>query len=211
MKTKTHIKCKSFDFEKLFKKKGYAYFTKGNYNLNIIGVRSNQNNKVTNKYDDCLVVIYNTELGWKRQIYTITTDPGKSIMKAPSNTKGTAILAPGQYRGAYKIDKHHGKYDALCQRNKPVKVYRDNNKDDVYDYIPENTETGMFGINIHRSNEFWTRSTVDGYSAGCQVFNDPKEFISFMSLVKKSAAIYGNCFTYTLITEKDIDEMQKDK
>ena len=211
MKTKTHIKCKSFDFEKLFKKKGYAYFTKGNYNLNIIGVRSNQNNKVTNKYDDCLVVIYNTELGWKRQIYTITTEPGRSIMKAPSNTKGTAILAPGQYRGAYKIDKHHGKYDALCQRNKPVKVYRDNNKDDVYDYIPENTETGMFGINIHRSNEFWTRSTVDGYSAGCQVFNDPKEFISFMSLVKKSAAIYGNCFTYTLITEEDIDEMQKDK
>ena len=211
MKTKTHIKCKSFDFEKLFKKKGYAYFTKGNYNLNIIGVRSNQNNKVTNKYDDCLVVIYNTESGWKRQIYTITTEPGRSIMKALSNTKGTAILAPGQYRGAYKIDKHHGKYDALCQRNKPVKVYRDNNKDDVYDYIPENTETGMFGINIHRSNEFWTRSTVDGYSAGCQVFNDPKEFVSFMSLVKKAAAIYGNCFTYTLITEEDIDEMQKDK
>ena len=211
MKTKTHIKCKSFDFEKLFKKKGYAYFTKGNYNLNIIGVRSNKNNKVTNKYDDCLVVIYNTELGWKRQIYTITTEPGRSIMKAPSNTKGTAILAPGQYRGAYKIDKHRGKYDALCQRNKPVKVYRDNNKDNTYDYIPENTETGMFGINIHRSNEFWTRSTVDGYSAGCQVFNDPKEFVSFMSLVKKAAAIYGNCFTYTLITEEDIDEMQKDK
>ena len=69
----------------------------------------------------------------------------------------------------------------------------------------------MFGINIHRSNEFWTRATVDNYSAGCQVFNDPKEFISFMSLVKKAADIYGNCFTYTLITEEDIDEMQKEK
>ena len=211
MKTKVYAKCKSFDFEKLFKKKGYAYFNKGNYNLNIIGVRSNQNNKVTNKYDDCLVVIYNTESGWKRQIYTITTDPGKSTIKAPASAKGTAILAPGQYRGTYKIDKHRGKYDALCQRNKPVKVYRDNNKDDVYDYIPENIETGMFGINIHRSNEFWTRTTVDNYSAGCQVFNDPKEFISFMNLVKKAAAIYGNCFTYTLVTEEDIDEMQKDK
>lgn len=211
MKTKVYAKCKSFDFEKLFKEKGYAYFNKGNYNLNIIGVRSNQNNKVTNKYDDCLVVIYNTETGWKRQIYTITTDPGKSTIKAPASAKGTAILAPGQYRGTYKIDKHRGKYDALCQRNKPVKVYRDNNKDDVYDYIPENIETGMFGINIHRSNEFWTRTTVDNYSAGCQVFNDPKEFISFMNLVKKAAAIYGNYFTYTLITEEDIDEMQKDK
>lgn len=205
MKTQLHIKCKSFNFEKLFDKKNYRYFTKGNYNLNIIGVRSNQNNEITNKYDDCLVIIYNTNTGWKRKIYTITTEPGLSCMKTPTNAKGTAILAPGQYIGTYKIDKHRGKYDALCQRNKPVKVYRDNNKNDVYDYIPENTDIGMFGINIHRSNEFWTRTTVDNYSAGCQVFNDPKEFNSFMNLVKKSASIYGNCFTYTLITEEDID------
>ena len=151
-------------------------------------------------------MIYNTETGWKRQIYNITTEPGLSIMKAPSNAKGTAILAPGQYRGTYKIDKHNGKYDALCQRNKVVKVYRDNNRDEVYDYKPETIDTGMFGINIHRSNEFWTRATVDNYSAGCQVFNDPKEFTSFMKLVKKSASIYGNCFTYTLINEDDLNE-----
>ena len=147
MKTQLHIKCKSYDFEALFKKKGYAYFTNGNYNLNIIGVRSNQNNKVTNKFDDCLVVIYNTNNGLKRQVYTITTEPGLKFMKAPINCKGTAILAPGQYRGAYKIDKHRGKYDALCQRNKPVKVYRDNNRDMVYDYNPGSTDIGMFGIN----------------------------------------------------------------
>ena len=208
MKNRLYAKCKSCDFKKLFEKKGYTYFEKGNYNMNIIGVRSNQNNKVTNKYDDCLVLIYNTETGWKRQIYNITTEPGHSSMKAPSNAKGTAILAPGQYREAYKIDKHNGKYDALCQRNKVVKVYRDNNHDEVYDYKPETIDTGMFGINIHRSNETWTRSTVDGYSAGCQVFNDPKEFISFMNLIKKSAKIYGNCFTYTLINEEDIDGME---
>lgn len=208
MKNRLYAKCKSCDFKKLFEKKDYAYFEKGNYNMNIIGVRSNQNNKVTNKYDDCLVLIYNTETGWKRQIYSITTDPGLSSMKAPNNAKGTAILAPGQYRGAYKIDKHNGKYDALCQRNKAVKVYRDNNRDEVYDYKPETIDTGMFGINIHRSNETWTRSTVDGYSAGCQAFNDPKEFISFMNLVKKSAKIYGNCFTYTLVNEEDIDGME---
>ncbi len=204
MKIQLYTKCKIFDFEKLFKEKGYAYFTKGNYNLNIIGVRSNQNNKVTNKYDDYLVVIYNTDNGWKRQIYTITTEPGLKLMLNPS-TKGTAILAPGQYRGAYKIDKHRGKYDALCQRNKSVKVYRDGNKDAIYDYNPNSTDIGMFGINIHRSDEFWTRTTIDGYSAGCQVFNDPRRFNSFMELVKKSAKLYGNCFTYTLITEQDID------
>lgn len=208
MKNKLYAKCKVCDFEKLFAKKGYAYFTKGNYNLNIIGVRSNQDNKVTNKYDDYLVVIYNTETGIKRQIYTITTEPGLKLMKASNNVKGTAILAPGQYRGAYKIDKHRGKYDALCQRNKVVKVYRDNNRDTVYDYKPESIDTGMFGINIHRSNEFWTRTTIDGYSAGCQVFNDPKEFNSFMILVKKSSKLFGNCFTYTLVNEEDLDGME---
>lgn len=208
MKTQLYTKCKVCDFEKLFNKKGYSYFKKGNYNLNIIGVRSNQDNKITNKYDDCLVVIYNTNTGWKRQIYTITTEPGLKFMQAPDNAKGTAILAPGQYKGTYKIDKHRGKYNALCQRNKVVKVYRDNNKDNIYDYKPETIDTGMFGINIHRSNEFWTRTTIDGYSAGCQVFNDPKEFNSFMLLAKKSAAIYGNSFTYTLINEQDIDEME---
>lgn len=208
MKDKLYIKCKSCNFEKLFSKKGYSYFTKGNYNLNIIGIRSNQEHKVTNSYDDYLVVIYNTETGLKRQIYTITTQPGTATMLNPSNSKGTAILVPGQYKGTYAIDKHQGKYKALCQRNKPVKVYRDNNRDKIYDYNVSSIESGMFGINIHRSNETYTRSTIDGYSAGCQVFNDPKEFNSFMTIVEKSAALYGNSFTYTLITEDDINEME---
>ena len=207
MNRELYVKCKVCDFEKLFAKKGYAYFTKGVYNLNIIGVRSNQNRKVTNKYDDCLVLIFNDGVKFKKVIYTITTDPGLSSIKAPSNVKGTAILAPGQYRGAYKIDKHRGKYDALCQRLKKVKVYRDNNKDNLYDFDIANIEEGMFGINIHRSNDFWTRATVDGYSAGCQVFNDPKEFNAFMCYAKKSAKLYGNKFTYTLVTEEEIDEL----
>ena len=207
MNSQLYAKCKICNFKKLLYNKNYAYFDKGYYNLNIIGVRANTGNKVTNLYDDCLVVIYNTQVGWKRHIYNITTDPGRSSIKAPSNSKGTAILVPGQYRGAYKIDKHRGKYDALCQRNKSVKVYRDNNKDNVYDFKPSSIDTGIFGINIHRSNEHWTRSTVDGYSAGCQVFNSPKEFNAFMTIVKKSAKLFGNCFTYTLITEQDIDEV----
>ena len=31
-------KCKKYDFKTLLEGKGYAYFTKGKYNLNIIGV-----------------------------------------------------------------------------------------------------------------------------------------------------------------------------
>ena len=47
------------------------------------------------------------------------------------NVKGTAILVPGQYRGAYKIGFHKGKYKALVQA-KPVKLYIDNDKDNKY-------------------------------------------------------------------------------
>ena len=42
--------------QEVFKEKNYAFFTKGNYNLNIIGVRSP--NQVANSFDDYMLVIY---------------------------------------------------------------------------------------------------------------------------------------------------------
>ena len=203
MKTGLLTKCATYNFEKLFKEKGYAWFTKGNYNLNIIGIRSNNNNKVTNQYDDILVVDYNTGNGHKRVCYTITTEPGKYYMHNLGNPKGTAILVPGQYRGCWQIGLHRGKYKALCQK-KEVKVYRDNNKNLIYDINPETIDNGIFGINIHRSNESWTRNTIDKYSAVCQVFNNPVEFNAFIRLCEKQKELYGNSFTYTLICEEDM-------
>lgn len=198
-------KCKTYDFEKLFKSKGYAYFKNGNYNLNIIGVRKNNNNKVTNLYDDVLVLIYNTPTQKNvRQVYTITTEPGTYYMaKDLGNPKGTAILVPGQYRSTWQLGLHRGKYKALCQR-KPVKVYRDGNKDMKYDLNPNKIDNGIFGINIHRSDKLWTRTTVDKYSAGCQVFNNPNEFNAFIRFCEKQRELYGNNFTYTLINEEDL-------
>ncbi len=192
------------DFAKLFKTKGYDYFDKGLYNLNIIGIRSDNQNKVTNKYDDVLVVIYNDTSGTHKVMYPITTEPGLYYMVTElGNKNGTAILVPGQYKGCWAIGKHNGKYKALVQ-TKPVRVYRDKNKDKVYDLNPKTIATGTFGINIHRSNEGYTRNTVDMYSAGCQVFANPNYFNSFMSLCEKQKKLYGNAFTYTLITEQDL-------
>ena len=202
MKTGLFTKCTTYNFEKLFKDKGYAWFTKGSYNLNIIGIRSN-NNKVTDKYDDILVVDYNTDNAHKRVCYTITTEPGKYYMQNLCNPKGAAILVPGQYRGCWQIGLHHGKYKALCQR-KAVKVYRDNNKDMIYNMTPKSIDKGIFGINIHRSNKTCICDTIDKYSAGCQVFNDPVEFNAFMRLCEAQRKLYGNTFTYTLINEEDM-------
>ena len=192
------------NIQKTLENKNYVYFTRGKYNLNIVGIRSNNNNKVTNKFDDLLVVEYNDGFNDKQSIYSITTEPGLYYMTNKlGNSKGTAILVPGQYRGCWMIGKHNGKYKALVQK-KPVKVYRDGNKDDIYDLDQTTINEGCFGINIHRSNEVYTRSTIDMYSAGCQVFNNPVDFRNFIRLCEKQINIYGNSFTYTLINEEDL-------
>ena len=204
-KTGLYYKVAKTDIKKIMRKKGYAYFTKGLYNLNIVGIRKDNNKKITNKYDDILVVIYQTSKGWIKDYYNITTEPGDYYMrKQLGNPKGTAILVPGQYRGCWEIGKHNGKYTALVQK-KPVKVYRDGNKDDIYDMEPETINNGLFGINIHRSNQRFTRDTVDMYSAGCQVFNDYNDFNKFMATCEEQHKRYGNSFTYTLIDEKDLE------
>lgn len=204
MNTKLANKIFFSDIKKTLLNKGYVYFERGLYNLNIIGVRANNNNEITNVYDDILLLEYKNGNNWQRIMYPITTEPGDYYMrKKLGNPKGTAILVPGQYRGCWMIGKHNGKYNALVQC-KPVKVYRDGNKDNIYDLNPETIKEGIFGINIHRSNEGFTRETIDMYSAGCQVFSDPKDFRNFMDICKKQMNIYGNSFTYTLINEEDL-------
>lgn len=204
MNSKLADKILLSDIKKTLLSKGYVYFERGLYNLNIIGIRANNNNKITNLYDDIILLEYKNGNNWQHIMYPITTEPGEYYMrKKLGNPKGTAILVPGQYRGCWMIGKHNGKYDALVQC-RPVKVYRDGNKDDIYDLNPETIKEGIFGINIHRSNENFTRKTIDMYSAGCQVFSNPKDFRSFMDICKKQMNIYGNSFTYTLINEEDL-------
>ena len=59
----------------------------------------------------------------------------------------------GQYRKSHKLRLHAGKYMALGQQN-PVTVYRDNDRDHNYDLDESKTETGLFGINIHRATKY---------------------------------------------------------
>lgn len=195
-------KINSTDFEQLFKKLDYSFFTKGCYNLNIIGIRR-YNKKVSNAFDDYLVVLYKTpKREWSRFIFPITTEPGLYYMKNPANKAGTAILVPRQYKQCWSIGKHKGKYEALVQIA-PVSVYRDGNKNTVYDCDSEKTDTGVFGINIHKAGE--SSKLVDKWSAGCQVFKISNDFRAFMRLCHKQVESgYGNKFTYTLLDEKQL-------
>tara|TARA_R100000742_G_scaffold4272_1_gene1586 strand:+ start:483 stop:1091 length:609 start_codon:yes stop_codon:yes gene_type:complete len=186
--------------------KGYKYFTSGDYNLNIIGVRNSETaGRVTNAFDDCMTLSYKVDGEWKFHCFKCTTDPGTHWVKNILNDRGVAILKPGQYRSSHKIRLHQGKYEALGQQ-KPMKIYRDANLDGKYDLIEESVKEELIGINIHRATaKKGGKSTrVDKWSAGCQVIGSNEDWAVFMKICRQARDAWSNNFTYTLLESKDI-------
>lgn len=176
----------------------YFLFTSP-YQLNIVGLRNK--NMLSNKFNDQIVVFFKDDNGhWVVHSFTATTLPGIYWLRNPMNKQGTAILLPGQYFNAYQIGLHRGRYKALLQ-TKPVTVLRDNNKNAFADVEIDDKETGFFGINIHRASILETSKKIGVYSAGCQVFANPKDFDLFMQLADTHKKVHGNNFTYTLLSE----------
>ena len=177
---------------------GHNVFTNGDWNLNLFGIRNAK--REANAFDDLLGCSYKEDGLWRVEWWEATTDPGDTYLEGPTNVSGCAILKPGQYAGAYKIAKHRGQYDALCQTGGEVSVYRDSNRDDVLNMSESSVQTGWFGINIHKRSG--TDDTVDGASAGCQVFRYENAFDRMMYLARKQQSERGwDTFTYTLIDD----------
>lgn len=189
--------------ETAVKAKGYVWFEDANnkgFDVNIVGVRnSTTGQKVTNAFDDTLTISYKENGEWKFHSWPATTDPGKKGVLEYHNAAGVARLVEGQYRGSHTIRLHQGKYEALGQA-KNVKVYRDANKDLVYDETK--IQEGLFGINIHKAGADSTY--VENWSEGCTVFKRSADFEEFMKICRKSRDIHGNSFTYTVIKSSDI-------
>ena len=189
--------------EAAVKAKGYVWFEDANnkgFDLNIVGVRNSAvGQTVTNLFDDHLTVSYKENGVEKFHIWPATTDPGKKGVQQYHNAAGVARLVEGQYRGSHTLGLHQGKYEALKQQ-KPVKVYRDANRDLVFE--ESKVQEGIFGINIHKAGADSTY--VENWSEGCQVFKKSADFEAFMAICRKAAAIHGKSFTYTLIESADI-------
>jgi hypothetical protein len=196
------IKITPENLTSALKKAGHKIFSndKTDYNLNIIGIRCKT--PIVNKFNDLIVVAWKHKGEWTIKEYTATTLAGLQWLKEPMNPKGCAILKEGRYSQTWKIAFHRNKYAALCQR-KPVTVYRDHNKDAKYDLLESKVQTGLFGINIHRASKYNVLDKVDRNSAGCQVFQSPKDFNEFMLICRQSRRLWGDSFTYTLINESD--------
>lgn len=181
-------------------RKGYRFFDSGDYNLNLIGIRTADDS--ANTFNDHLAVAFRFDGVPHCLVFPCTTDPGLYWRTTPANVAGTAIVVPGQYPGMWKLGLHQGKYPALVQRGQ-VRVYRDNNLDQVLDFDAP-TESGLFGINCHRANAHQESHQVDRWSAGCQVLANPKDFELLLALCDRAAESWGDSFTYTLLEESDL-------
>jgi len=170
------------------------------HDLNIVGIRTRDN--VANTFNDWVTVFYLLGAQWNFFAFPATTDPGAYYRRAPLNVKGTAVLKPGQYPGAYRLGRHRN-YKAL-QQYRPVTIYRDDNRDERNDTTGLTEESGLFGINIHHANAHRASMVVGRWSAGCQVLQDPEHFAFFMALCERARDQGAKDFTYTLLTEDQL-------
>ena len=190
------------DLRAACKSRGYRFFAskKHPYNLNIFGIRSQA--PILNEFRCVIAVVWKGDTRWEIVQFPATTLPGRYyLINRLLNRRGCAILVPGQYQGAYKLGLHRRRYQALVQKA-PVRVFRDGNRDEEFDFITE--ESGRFGINIHRATDRGFAPKVGKHSAGCQVFQRTGDFYTFIKLCGLASEHWGNSFTYTLLMENEI-------
>ena len=184
---------------------GYPFYTKP-YSINIFGVR-NASDEV-NEFNDVIGVAYIDSNGNEIcEAYEGTTKAGKTVLGSKmGNIKGTAILPTGWYNNLWKIGYHKGKYKALKQYSK-IEVIRDYDLDGKHSYDSDRVDYGMFGINCHHANSSETHPSqiVNNWSWGCQVLRKINSWNKFFRIVKKSATLYGDKFSYSLFDDKMFD------
>ena len=184
------------------KRQGYPFYDTGDYNLNIIGIRTDDQR--SNLFNDWIVLAFRQNDHEQLLAFQATTDPGLHWLQNPMVETGTAILRPGHYRSLFTIGKHQGKYEALTQHS-AVTVYRDNNRDaimDTGDDVP--VDYGHFGINLHRASPDGESRQVDRWSAGCQVIANSHDFDLLMAVARRAAEDWGPVFSYTLLPEHNL-------
>jgi hypothetical protein len=180
------------------KARGYVLFSRP-YELNIIGVRNEF--AVSNSFDDLMFVFRNLPNGTtESRVYPCTTDTGTYYLENPMMNEGAAMLAAGQHLNAYDIGLHRGIYRALVQVE-DLPVFRVYDRGATLGLGINTVQRGRFGINIHRAAAQGTTRTVEKYSAGCQVLQEPTHFAQLMEWAAEHRSRYGR-ISYTLLDRR---------
>ena len=194
--------------------------------MNIVGVRYQYPGQgYSNQFKDRIYLVYKNDEGALKAVwFPISTLPGKYGSNSDSKVGGKytilhkdvphikqrggmGILKPAQYVDSWQIGDYHGD---KCLRPGVQKFYRDAaNGDEKITFSKEGS--GAAGMLIHKAfNRAQGKNTygVYNWSEGCQVIPDPAHLDQIFGLLDKHKAKYGNKFTYTLITSKDVEDSQ---
>lgn len=166
---------------------GHKVFTGDSYDMNLVAQRGPE--RRAGQMDDLLSVCYRERGVWLEDAFPCSVDPGVYFLKNLMNPNGAAIIAPGQYRGAYELGKHKGR-EALVQVA-PVTVRRDGDRDEILE--PGQSETGPFGLNIHDDAGAGANA-----SAGCIVLSVEHER-TLLSILRLQVPKWGPRFSLTVI------------
>lgn len=187
--------------KRVFARKKYKFFENGDYNLNIILVR--KDDVFTDKFTDLLLLVYKEKGQFVIKEFNATTKAGRYGVQNPitvNGITGVAVLKEGQYLGAYQfVNSSANKWKApYFKQIKPITVYRDADKDGFIDRVKE--QTGIFGIQGHQMG---AGNVIYNWSIGC--WGTPlKQWRQITAIAQKSAAIYGDKFTITLISQNEL-------
>ncbi len=169
------------------------------FELNLVGVRSPV--RTAGNFDDEILAFWRDAANkWQCFACPATTDPSDYYLQHPYNIAFTRILRAGQYRGAYKMGLHLGRFPALVQAGAPVDALLNTATSKVFTTNNPAYLTGYYGINIHPRQALGASSNrVGKASAACQVPRYKADMDEILRLAAIHAARYGNSFDYTLL------------
>ncbi len=204
------------------------------FEVNTIGVRYQYPGQdYSDKFADRMYALWKDSNGeWKMKYWKISTIPGKkpgrsdrskgfkTLRDAVGKSRGgLGILKPAQYIDVFYIDYHKGSSkEARAMKTKGKQLaYRDQNygssKMTYSNEDPRNEKGGAnFAMYIHKAYSVGSGKNnygVQNWSEGCQVFQDPKCLNQYFDICETHRAKYGNSFSYSLITSRDVDDAEK--
>jgi len=177
----------------------------------VLGVQSNEN--ASNVFDDKFYLFHGEEFV---KVFTGTTNTGTYGLKNffKWNKKGAFVMKTNQWiydfwkthetRNGKRVEAKHKSKMRAWRQNKPCFGFRDNNKNEKAEQIGKMVH-GMFGINFHTITYNLTamvRKYIGGWSVGCQVANNTKQYYEVLDLVNPKQ----DTVTYCIIEEFDVSK-----
>lgn len=201
----------------VLRKKGFVFFERGDWNINLIPVRENE--VFDNTFSDSLYIIYKDKGVWQNKTFKFTTLAGTlgfggeqsplTAAQTGTGVDGTAIILEGQYRSALRLitDGVRYPFTSYLAQARPFNYLRDFDKNG---FITRNAirQTGNFFTHWHAmSNEGVASDQVNfihsAWSQGCMGSDHPTWFGQILPLLSRGARTYGNLFSFTLLNRSD--------